>query len=205
MRIKAHLKPFTDTPNGHLNRWVQIVNRLDIPSETDVVENTIMLNRPYNMNIISLTNDTKKYIRHSEYKAYTDGSRIDSKTGAGVIIFKLNEIIYRQLFVNRNKKRHPAKYIKILVDSQAPQKALSGNSIKSETVSRTIQELSTQGFDIPRLTLACIKAHIDYESNELVDHAAKQGAFEPHMSIKTDIPISKTEIANTLKEQIYNK
>ena len=39
----------------------------------------------------------------------------------------------------------------------------------------------------------------------MADHAAKQGALEPHMSIKTDIPISKTEIENTLKEQIYNK
>ena len=227
MRTKPHLQPFTDTPNGHLNRWVQIVNRLDIPRETDVVENTIMLNRPYNVNIVSLTNDTKKYIRHSEYTAYTDGSKIDGKAGAGVIIYKLNEIIYRQsyslpsnasifqaeleairqaaAFFNRNKIRYPAKYIKILVDSQAALKALSGNSIKSETVRRTIQELSTLGFDIPRLTLAWIKAHVGYEGNELADHAAKQGALEPHMSIKTDIPISKTEIANTLKEQVYNK
>ena len=60
------------------------------------LENTIMLNRPYNVNIVSLTNDIKKYIRHSEYKAYTDGSNIDSKAGAGGIICKLNKIIYRQ-------------------------------------------------------------------------------------------------------------
>ena len=84
-------------------------------------------------------------------------------------------------------------------------KALSGNSIKSEILRQTIQELSTLGFDIPRLTLAWIKAHIGYEGNELADHDAKQGALEPHMSIKTDIPLSKTEITNTLKEQIYNK
>ena len=70
---------------------------------------------------------------------------------------------------------------------------------------QTIQELSTLGFDVPRLTLAWIKAHLGYEGNELANQAAKQGALEPHMSIKTDIPISKTEIANTLKEQIYNK
>ena len=135
MRTKAHLQPFTDTPYGHLNRWVQIVNRLDIPRETDVVENTIMLNRPYNVNIISVTNDTKKYIRHSEYIAHTDGSKIEGKTGAGVIICKLNEIIYRQsyslpsnasifqaeleairqaaAFFYRNKIRYPARYIKI--------------------------------------------------------------------------------------------
>ena len=98
MKTKAHLQPFTDTPNGHLNRWVQIVNGLDIPRETDVVENTIILNCPYNVNIVSLTNDTKKYIRHSEYTAYTDGSKIDGKAGAVAIIYKLNKIIDRQSY-----------------------------------------------------------------------------------------------------------
>ena len=49
MRTKTHLHPFIDTTNGHLNRWVQIV--INIPSKTDVVENTIMLNSPYNVNL----------------------------------------------------------------------------------------------------------------------------------------------------------
>ena len=101
-----------------------------------------------------------------------------------------------------NKKSDPAKYIKILVDSQVTLAGLSGNSIKSETVRRTMQELLALGFDIPRLTLAWIKAQVGYEGNELANHTAKRGALELHMSIKTDIPISKTEIANTLKEQI---
>ena len=86
-----------------------------------------------------------------------------------------------------------------MVDSQAALKALSENSIKSETVRQTIRKLLTRGFDIPRLTLAWIKAPIGYEGNELADHTAKQGDLEPHMSIKTDIPISKTEIAKYTK------
>ena len=128
-----------------------------------------------------------------------------AKKIASIFQAELEAIRHAAAFFNQNKTRYPAKYIKILVDSQAALKALRGNSIKSETVRRTIQELSTLGFDIPRLTLALIKAHVGYEGNELADHAAKQGALEPNMSIKTDIPISKTEIANTLKEQIYNK
>ena len=62
--------------------------------KTDIIENTTTLNRPFNVNIVSRTNDTKKYIRHSEYKAYTAGSKIDDKTGAGIITYKHNEIIY---------------------------------------------------------------------------------------------------------------
>ena len=108
-----------------------LVDRLNLQEETDIIENTKTLNRRYNINIVSLTNDTKKYIGHSEY---LDGSKIDHKTGAGVIIYKKKDIIYRQSyslpsrasifqaeleasFFNRNKARYPAKYIKILVDS----------------------------------------------------------------------------------------
>ena len=98
IRTRNHLEPFEDTPNGHLNKWAQIVSKLDIPEDTDIIENTTTLNRPYNVNIISLTNDPKKYIRHSEYTAYTDGSKIDNHVGAGVIIYKKNEIIYRQSY-----------------------------------------------------------------------------------------------------------
>ena len=121
----------------------------------------------------------------------------------------MNEIIYRQSyslpsrasifqaeleairqaasFFNRNKVRYPAKYNKILVDSQAA--ALSNNSVISETVQRTICERSQLGYDIPRLTLTWIKAHVGYEVNELADIAAKQGALKPEMGIKIEIPI----------------
>ena len=225
IRTRNHLQPFT--PNGHLMKCEQIADRLNLQDEIDIIENTPSLNRPYNVNIISLTNDTKKYIRHSEYTAYTDGSKIDGRTGAGIIIYKKNEIIYRQsyslpnkasifqaeleairqaaMFFNNNKARYPAKYIKLLVDSQAALKALNNNSVTSETVSRTIGELSKLGFDIPRLTLTWIKAHVGYTGNELADTAAKQGAMEPEMSIKVDIPISRTEISNKLSELTHSK
>ena len=227
MRTKSHLHTYTDIPNGHLNKWAKIVEKLNLQEETDIIENKTSLNRPYNVNIVSLTNDTKKYIRHSEYTAYTDGSKINDKTGAGIIIYKQNEIIYRQsyslpgsasifqaeleairqaaAFFNRHKTRYPAKYVKFLVDSQAALKAVNSSDIKSETVQRTIRELSKLGSDIPRLTLAWIKAHVGYEGNELADTAAKQGALEPKMSIKIEVPISRTEIANRLKLQISNK
>ena len=61
------------------------------------------------------------------------------------------------------------------------------------------------GHDIPRLTLAWIKAHVGYEGNELADTAAKQGALEPEMSIKLEIPLSQTEISNKLKVMFTNK
>ena len=60
IRTRPHLQPFADTLNGHLNKWSQVVDRLNLPEETDIMENTMTLNQPYNVNIVSLTNDTKK-------------------------------------------------------------------------------------------------------------------------------------------------
>ena len=227
LRTQAHLEHYTDRPNGHLSKWAEKIDKLQIHGEVDTIENTTTLNRPYNVNITSLTNDTNKFIKHSEYTAYTDGSKIEGRTGAGVIIYKHKEIIYKQsyslptrasifqaeleairqaaLFFNKQRTRYPAKYIKLLVDSQAALKSLCHNSVRSETVRRTMQELSNLGSEIPRLTLAWIKAHVGHEGNELADLAAKQGALEPQMSIKVEIPLSKTEIDNTLKSLIYNK
>ena len=98
MQTQAHLEQFTDRPHGHLSKWAQKIDKLQIHGEVDTIENTTTLNRPYNMNITSLTNDTNKFIKHLEYTAYTDGSKIEGKTGAGVIIYKHKEIIYKQSY-----------------------------------------------------------------------------------------------------------
>ena len=103
MRTRAHLQPFANTPTGHLKTWAKIIDRLNITEGSDIIENTTTLNRPYNVNIISITNDTRKYIRHSEYTAYTDGSKIEGKTGAGIMIYKGKDIIYRQSYSLPNR------------------------------------------------------------------------------------------------------
>ena len=104
IRTRAHLQPFAKSPKGHLNKWAHIVDQLNLPIETDKIENTATLNHPYNANIASLSNDTKKYIGHSEYTAYTDGSKIDGKIGAGIIIYRQKEILYRQSYSLSSKQ-----------------------------------------------------------------------------------------------------
>ena len=42
----------------------------EIPSSRDVIENTILLNRPVNINIVSLNDDSKKYIQDTKYKPH---------------------------------------------------------------------------------------------------------------------------------------
>ena len=79
MQTRTHVEQFADAPGGHLNSCAKKIDMLNIQGDSDIIENTRTLNRPYNVNIVSLTNDTKKCIRHSEYTAYTDGSKIDEK------------------------------------------------------------------------------------------------------------------------------
>ena len=77
---------------------IEIVSLFDIPSNTDVIENTVMLNQPFNVNIVSLNDDLNKCIQHSEYTASTDGSKIEGKAGSGLVISKHHEIIYKQSY-----------------------------------------------------------------------------------------------------------
>lgn len=85
------------------------------------------------MIIASLNDDSKRYIQHSEYTAYTDGSKIEGKARSRIIIYHKNTLIYRQSynlpstasvyqaelevikqaahFFNTNRSRYPAKYI----------------------------------------------------------------------------------------------
>ena len=65
------------------NQIGKYVSRLGIPGNIDVMENNIILNGLFNINIVSLYEDSKKYIQHSEYTEYTDGSKIDGKASAG--------------------------------------------------------------------------------------------------------------------------
>ena len=59
LRTKTHLQPHRVTPNGHLKSWEQIVSWFDIPSNTYVIEDTVILNHPFNVNIVSLNDDSK--------------------------------------------------------------------------------------------------------------------------------------------------
>ena len=86
------------------------------------------------------------------------------------------------------------KCIKILFNSQAASKSLCSKDIETEMAWRTVEELSKLSFEIPRLTLTWIKAHVGHEGNKM----AKQGVLETDMSKKVDIPNSKTEISTRL-------
>ena len=43
IRTGSHMQPFPTTPNGHLNKWAQIVDRLNLQEETDIIENTTLI------------------------------------------------------------------------------------------------------------------------------------------------------------------
>ena len=65
-----------------------------------------------------------------------------------------------------NRRRYPAKFIKVMVDSQAALKALCGKDINTEMVRQTAEELSKLGFEIPQLTLTWIKAHVAHNERK---------------------------------------
>jgi len=93
------------------------------------------------VNLDSFDGD-KKHRKHSEYTAYTDGSKTSHGTGAGFVIYHKKEIVnYCSIKLNDNATVFQAeitaikqaadylystkgvKFVKILVDSQAALRA----------------------------------------------------------------------------------
>ena len=127
-----------------------------------------------------------------QIRCYTDGSRLDSRAGAGAVVFEGKEIqeIFKQGIGDRSVFQAELQAIKLAaeflqglygrdikfrVDSQAAIKALGSDETSSELVNDTynvLQEISTRN----DVTVEWIKAHVGWPGNELADEAAKEGS-----------------------------
>ena len=215
----------SDYQKSHQRHWANLRNKITLEGPYDTMEPNFIWERPFNINLKSLKSNSKKYLHHSEYTIYTDGSKINGHVGAGFVAYHKNNIIHTEsftledratvfqaeveaikqaaAFMTRNKSKYPAKYIKILVDSQAALLTLHKKGTTSTHVLSTLATLAELGYASKNLTLAWIKAHVGYEGNELADDAAKQGALDPIITDQIKLPTTKTEIKNAIKTFTY--
>ena len=140
----------------------------------------------------------KKFLTKSEMTIYTDGSKTENGVGADIVIYYKSNRIYKESFklpdsstvfqaeilaiqkgaeyvvsiINENK----VNYIKLLTDSQAAILALNKTSIKNKSVWNTIEALETLAYNVKKLTVSWVKAHVNATGNEQADQAAKDGA-----------------------------
>ena len=134
----------------------------------------------------------------SQYNIFTDGSRVNGQTGAGVTIHKQAREIdaasyrlpdYSTVFqaeitaIRLGAERILAlnctnlRFVKIFVDSQAALRALHKPEIRSKSVldaRRTLNKLAGTALAV---TLVGIPAHKGHVGNERADELAKKGAL----------------------------
>ena len=157
----------------------------------------------------------------SQYNVYTDGSRIEDKTGSGFAIFKgKHEITARShrlpdhstVFQAEimaickaaeemlNLQTDNLRFVKFFVDSQAAIAALGNPSVKSKAVANAIDALNSLTSRASRVSIVWIPAHRGYAGNERADALAKLGAKSDnqaaYLPVGKPVALLKTEIRN---------
>ena len=147
---------------------------------------------------------------------YTDGSKVNNSTGAGIFCEKIEIAVSRHLGNFATvfqaevtaiteasqyllQKRVKNKDIVILSDSQAALKSLTANTVRQKTVFECIQILNKLSSD-NNLTLKWVPGHVGVRGNERADVLAKNGT-----SIRADgpipaLPIAMAEVRRALNE-----
>ena len=211
------------TSFSHIKFWDQLIYDCNLEfclEDDDFVTLAMPLIR-YTVDTDSFSGDSK-YLSPSQYNVFTDGSKLNSKVGAGVFITTDNQPLYSHSFrlpdkstvfqaeifaINRaaiflRSIPHP-RYIKFFVDSQAALLALNNTTVTSRLVGDTIHNLNL----LPgKIRLVWIKAHVGHTGNECADELAKNGTLLPAADI-FPVPLPKQVTKSAIKfaiDEIWN-
>ena len=210
---------------SHLHHWNKLLTSSNINLNNCDRCSLVQRNVGFYVNKESFSGDAK-HRQPTQYNIYTDGSRMDERTGAGLVIYKQNKEIearsYRlpdhaTVFQAEITAVHQAaevlltnrppdlKFVKILVDSQAALKALSNPVIKSTTVNRAVEALNKLSEQTLSLTLCWIPAHKGLQGNERADTLAKLGGKLPLDNRTPHTAIPHALIKASIRESTYKQ
>ena len=135
--------------------------------------------------------DGKKRPRQlSQYNVFTDGSKMDDRTGAGLVLYKGNREISQEWYrlndgstvfqaevaaiaraaeVLADMNVSNMRFVKHFVDSQAAILAVGNPHISSKLVARAVDSLNRLAEVVQSVTLTWIPAHKGHKGNELAD------------------------------------
>ncbi|KAL0820148.1 hypothetical protein ABMA28_005307 [Loxostege sticticalis] len=150
---------------------------------------------------------------------YTDGSKMESGTGAGVYskdtklsegMGKLATVFQAETYAIimcalKNVETSPKKRnIYILSDSQAALKALASVRVESKLVLNAIHALNRLG-KFNKVTLMWVPGHTGVEGNEMADSLARKGSETAPIGPEPFVPISKSTIHTAFRKYAVNK
>ena len=206
---------------SHLKYWQMTMRELGLNFANSDRCTQTKWSLGFRINRDSFTGEAK-HRKLSQYNVYTDGSRSEGQTGAGLVIYKgKNEIsaksyrlpdsatvfqgeitAIKQAAAELCKMELPIKYVKFFVDSQAAILALANPITRSKTVASAIDALNRLMARATAVTISWIPAHRGHFGNEKADRLAKLGTIttEPSKTITTPRP--HVQIKNDIRSGI---
>lgn len=219
IRTKVHPKWDEIGDNGklgHLKRCKKEIANLGIALENDDRDYFLNLDKKYNVDLTSKKSGLP--ICDSSIAVYTDGSRLQSRTGYGLLITSQDDILeshnaflgekasvfQAEVYAIHQACERTSKYdgnVTIFTDNQASVDALSQLKVRSSVVSNCIRALNTLG-ETREVVIKWIKSHSDFTGNEAADAEAKSGS---RSNIMEAIPSPSNAFKTTLREKLEKR
>ena len=190
------------------------------PGESDVCSQ-LKWNTGFKINWDSF-NGEAKHRQPSQYKVFTDGSKLEGRTGAGLVVYKnKKEIATKAVNMTEGTTVFQAevlaiseaalimgqlhtdemKYVKFMIDSQAAIAALGNPHVTSKVVAQAIDNLNALASMVRSVTLVWIPAHKGHVGNERADDLAKAGSKVADNVFKIGTPMATVKMK--IRENVY--
>ena len=167
-----------------------------------------------------------KHRQRSEYNVFTDGSKLDGRTGSGLVVYRGHEEVHSQWYklpdhatvfqaeiaaieeaaIHMQHLVEPGpRFVKMFVDSQAAILAMGNPKITSKAVERAVQALNDLARVTKSVTLVWIPAHKGHIGNERADVLAKEGSRGTPGCTEKHVGVPQAAIKMKVKTWIYGE
>ena len=206
---------------SHKRFWLNKIDEMSLPPVNSTLDACHKIREPalYHVDIASFLHTGHQPL--SAYNVFTDGSKLNGRTGAGFSIQKHTQTIledsYRlpdtatvfqgEIFAIKEAASelrfiNDAQYIKIFVDSQAALLALHSDTITSNLVEEAVSALNKAASKAKRLSLVWTKAHCGNPGNERADFLAKQGTEHDVISA---VYMPSSHLKRVIRDAFYTR
>ena len=152
---------------------------------------------------------------------YTDGSKTDEGTGAGIFgekpkhemshplgrhatVFQTEIFAILECARENIRRAYTNKQILIITDSQAALRALSNPRVTSKLVWECLIELKTLG-DRNSVRLIWVPGHTGIPGNEKADELARKGSTAPYIGPEPALGVPKSTIRSEIRDWVKRK
>lgn len=209
-----------DNHLGHTKIESIVTNSL-LEMRSDIMTPKINTNKPFKTQLSWENKTEETLVQSGKLVWYTDGSKTDNGSGAGVYglaprsnwfaslgkhttVFQA-EIHAIEICLRENlRRRYVNKDITIFSDSQAAIKALACQQINSKVVWNCLQTLLTLAKH-NRVTLAWVPGHTGVAGNEHADTLARRGSERPFIGPEPAFGIPKTSVRGLIKRWMHEE